>query len=345
MSRVHRFAALAAAGALLAACDAPDEPAPEPNEIVTQTPRIEATAIEGYSGFAGDVTAIALLPNAQPPLGRAVAALNAGGFVVIDLAFGEVTPVEGPRVGALAAAPGFQLRGSPAPLLLAAGGELAHPQAWVFLADENALVEIPSDPIAPDATVRGLCVSRETPAYLDVVVLTDASAQTWRVSDRGGETLAAEMTSETPLSRPADRCAVIDGALATVADNGMTRLVDDRAWGFSDGADVVAAPPATDAITPGSWGLVARPDAGRLSAISPSGDEVEVGLEAGLNTPVVREPGVLAASTANFGASFNTGVLMVAYQDRVNVLALDTLVDAAAGALNPRAADATSEPG
>jgi len=323
----------------LAACDTQQEIVAEPTEIVSGTPSVEATAIEGYEDLGGDVTDLLLIPNAQPFLGRGLVSLATGGFVAIDFAFGEHQAIEGPRVGFMTAAPDFQIRGEALPLVIGAGGELTHPRAWLYLVDDALMVEVPMDPISPDAPVLGLCAERTTAAYIDLVVLTPDAAQTWRISDNGGEQLTAEMTHEEPLTRTTLQCAVVNHELAAVAASGATRVLGSSAWGFSDGVDVASAPSED-----GDWALVARPSEQMVSAVSPEGEEVEIQLVAGLNTPSIAAPYAITASAANFGASFNAGLLMVADGDRVNVIALDTLLNAADDALSGSSDAPTTAP-
>jgi hypothetical protein len=283
--------------------------------------------VEGYPALGGNVVDLALVPNTQPFLGRGIAALDSGGFAIIDFALGETSRLEGPRVGFLAAAPDFQLRGSPAPLVIGAGGALAAPQAWVFLAEEGELVEMPMDPIAPEGPVRALCAERATEALIDLLVFTDSALERWRVSDRGQERLAAERLDSTPIERPIVACAGVGGEVVGVSETGVTRALGQARWGFSDGSDV-----ASIERSDGGWAIVARPPA--VSLIAPLSDEVAVIFEEGLNAPTMPAPGQVAASAANFGGSFGEGILILAQDDRVNAFELNSLITSAKDALN-----------
>lgn len=319
-------AALALAGALLSACGEATRES-EQTTAVSATPRITTRVVESYDGVAGRALDMELMPNPLPSLSRGLVAVESGGLDVIDLSLGEVAHVSSPRIGALAAAPDFQLRGQSAPLLIGAGGELATPRAWVFLASENELVEVPLDPIDVGDAVLGMCAERATPALLDLVILTDGAMSRWRVRDVGGDALAAELRETVETSRPLAACAGHDGGLVSVATNGATRKSDSEAWGFSDGSDVAAAQ-----TNDGWWAIVARPSENAASLVTPLGEEVEVAFEEGLNAAAAT-PRLVAASAANVGGPFSSGVLLVADDHVVTAVELGGMLDAAKQAL------------
>jgi hypothetical protein len=316
------------AASSVAACGEQPEETEAANDAIRSAPEIEARAVDGYTELGGRVVDLALIPNDQPFLGRGIAALEGGGFSVIDFAQGETQRIDGPRVGFLAAAPDFQLRGAAAPLVVAAGGALATPQAWVFLAVDGALVEMPIDPIAPEGVFRAMCAERATEALIDLVVFTDASIERWRVSDRGGDRLAAERMETSPTNQAIVACADVNGEIVGVAQSGTTRPLDGARWGFSDGSDV-APIQASD----GWWAIVARPEEPGASLVGPLRQEVAVVFSEGINTPSIPAPTQLVASSANFGGSFSSGVLAIAQDDRVSAVELGGLMTAAKEAL------------
>jgi hypothetical protein len=330
MQRRFAFVAPLLLGVALAACDEmfPEDDGEQAAAEIRSAPEVEARATDGYSALGGRVVDVALIPHAQPFLGRGLAALDGGGFAVIDFAVGESQRIEGPRVGFLAAAPDFQLRGSSAPLVIAAGGALTTPQAWVFLAVDGTLVDMPMDPIATDGPVRAMCAERATAALIDLIVFTDRALERWRVSDRGGDRLAAERVETTPADQTIVACADVNGEVVGVAQGGVTRPLGEARWGFSDGADVAAIEEST-----GWWAIVARPEDGGASLVAPLRQEVVVAFSAGLNTPSTPAPSQLAASPANFGGSFSSGLLVAAQDDRIVAIELGGLMSAAKTAL------------
>jgi len=329
MQRQLAFLAVAVmSGLWVAACDEapPEEQAAA--SAIRSAPEIEARAVDGFEALGGRILDLALIPNEQPFMSRGIAALDTGGFAVIDFAQVETQRVEGPRVGFLAAAPEFQLRGNLAPLVVAAGGALTSPQAWVFLAVDGALIDLPMDPIAPDGTLRAMCMERATEALIDLVVFTDSALERWQVSDRGGDRLAAERVETTPTSQSMVGCAVVNGVVVGVDASGATRPVGEPRWGFSDGADV-AAIESSD----GWWAIVARPAEPGASLIAPLREEVAVVFREGMNTPNTPAPTQLVASPANFGGSFSSGLLVAAQDDRVIAIELGGLMSDAKTAL------------
>jgi hypothetical protein len=324
MSRVFTIAAVAA---LLAACG-PDMTPGEEEVVAPRTPRIEARAADTYGDLGGRVVDLVLIPNEQPFLGRALAALDGGGYAVIDFAEGAVGRIDAPSTQFLIAAPGFQLRGSPAPLVIAAGGALASPQASVFLPLDGELIPMPMDPVAPDGPIRAMCAERVTEALVDLVIFTDTAMELWRVRDRGGDQLTAERVETTPITDATVSCTALNGEVVAVSDDGRTRVIGQTRWGLQDGVDVAGLERAD-----GWWTIVARPDAAGASLIDPYAAEIEVAFAAGLNTPATTTPAQLTASAANFGGSFGDGLVAVSQGDRVNVVELGGLISEAKRAL------------
>lgn len=321
-----RFISILALTLALAACGPQDDQAEV--EIAPRIPSIETRAVDGFEAVGGQVVDFALLPNRLPFLGRGIAALDGGGFALMDFAEGLASPLDGPRVGYLAAAPDFQLRGAAAPLLIAAGGELRAPQAWVFLAEEGQLIDMPLSPIATQAPIRAMCAERSTEALIDLIIFTEAGLERWRVSDRGGETLAAEMTSSEPVSQEIVACATVNGELVGVTAAGVTRVLGGNAWGYADGADVTSVE-----TSEGWWTIVARPEQQGASLIGPLGEEVDVDFIEGLNTPSTPAPTRILASPENFGGAYSGGVLLLAQEDTVTVVDVTTVIVSARSAL------------
>jgi hypothetical protein len=319
-------------GLLLAACDRGGSGDRAAAPAPTRAPVITVAAEASYAGLGGEVVDLALIPNAQPSLSRGIAALDSGGFAVIDFAQGETLTLDGPRVDFIAAAPDFELQGSPSPLLVAAGGALKALQAWSFRADEGALVDVPVDPIATDDPVRALCAERAHRTRVDLLVFTDASLERWRLSDRGEDRLAAKRVNTAPTEQRIVACAGLAGEVVGVTDGGDTRVLgapQTEAWWLRDGSDVAGL-----VRSEGDWAIVARPSEAGVAIITPNAEEVEVRLVEGAGQPSALAPTLLAASPADFGGQFREGVLIVAQDDQVAAFGLGGLIASAKEAID-----------
>ena len=337
--KIMHLAAAAGCAAFLAACEEGPDFSQEDVSGPPATPRVSARVIENYDGLSGRVLDLALMPSATPYFSRAFVAVDTGGFDVIDFAEGGVTHIDAPEVGALATAPDFQLRGSSAPLLIGAMGELAAPRAWVFLAEDGVLVDIPMEPIETEGVIRGVCADRATPALLDLLVITDPAIERWRISDQGGDLLSAVRVDTIPAGRAFDLCASHDGAIVGVSGGGA-RIVGGGGWGFSDGSDVASVTRAD-----GAWAIVTRPSERGATLVGPLDEEVDLSFDAALNTPGMTAPQLVTASAANFGGPFSDGLAVVAESDRVYVVELGGVIADAKAALmrpSPDAAARTS---
>ena len=316
---------------LLAACGpAVEESEPEPAAF-RAPPSVEARAVLGFEDVGGDIVDIVLLPNAVPFLGRSIVAVDGGGLMSFDLASGASTPLDAPAVGSLAAAPEFFLRGSAAPLIFASGGELDEVRAWVYLAEEEALIDLPMEPIVPDGEIRALCDGRVTDAVADLVIATDQAIETWQVRDRGGDALSVERVSSVDTGEALTACDSYGGSVIGVWESSRSYEVGptDPLWGVEGVTDA-------SVVTRGDakWVMLARPDARAGRLITPYNEAVQVEFVDGLNTPSTPAPARVASSATNFGGPFSQGVLAVAQDDRINFIELGGLLDRALAAVS-----------
>ena len=325
----------AAAGALaLAACGdiEPDEDqaaAPAAlNDADTET-----ALVTNVFEPAGAVDALAFMPVDDAPwTGLIAASLSDGGFDIYDIDGDRVIQASGPRMSAIAAAPGFELRGESLPLLLGLDEDGAL-RGFVMVRAEETLIELPLDS-GDVGQAAGLCRYREGIGYLDVTVLSaDESAQIWRITDQGREALALERREDIPLPFSASACAEADGDIVFTAPGaGLARIARN--------GDVVARVDAQDvaALTYAELSgrgvvLASLPGDGLLGVYDADTLETMNGLEleSGLNAPGVETPGALAISQRSYGGmGFSTGVVAI-YDDadsRIKLIARDVLSQA-----------------
>ncbi|MGD2132457.1 MAG: hypothetical protein PVI23_06650 [Maricaulaceae bacterium] len=317
------------AAAALAACDlGGDEQDVAPP--VRVEPSIEARAVTGYADLSGDVVDIVLLPNQTPFLGRAIAALDTGGFVSFDLASSVSTTLDGPVAGALAAAPDFSLRGSAAPLLFATGGEIEGVRAWVYLVDEETLIDIPLDPIEIDGDILAFCEGRVTEAVADLIIATENAVETWQVRDSGGERLAVSRAASIETDEPMAACDSLGSSIVGVRQTGRAYEIGpaDPLWGAERVIDAAVVPRADS-----EWVFLARPETGAGALITPFNDRVRVDFVEGFNTASTPAPDVLAGASENFGGPFSAGVLAAAQGNNINFMELGGLLDGALAAV------------
>ncbi len=342
------LAGAAAACALLAACGASEDADTPTEDAADAAPAlITLGASDYFPNLGGDVRALTFLPNPIPWRGRVLAALateGGGALAVANVASGEVGLAPFPRAGAILAAPAFELRGTPAPLLLAAGGALETVTVSLYLEqqpDLAALVDgeaaapdqpsvatvrlapVPTEPIAPDLDIERICPLRVTNALVEFLVVDPEYAEVWRLRDIGGDALGAEKVRDAPESAGAAACAPRSGGRAVTLDS-------EGRLGDSATLRSLAVAPLNDGFG-GEAVLGARGSAGaELVALDPDSADVLAlaRVEAQLNTVAIAAPDVIAASPGNYGGSYNQGVLVVAEGPALSVIALDTVVDA-----------------
>lgn len=325
----------AAAGALaLAACGdmGPDEDSAAAPDALNGA-ATERALVTNVFEPAGAVDALAFLPVEDAPwTGLIVASMSEGGFDIYDIDGDRVIQASGPRMGAIAAAPGFELRGESLPLLLGLDEDGAL-RGFVLVRTEEDLVELPLDS-GEVGQIAGLCRYREGIGYLDVALLdTQSGARIWRITDQGRDSLAMERREDIALPFSASACAEADGDIVfTAPGEGFTRVnrdgdvvarVDsqdaaDLTYAELSGRGVVLASMAED-------GLLGVYDADTLETMN------GLELESGLNAPAVETPGALAVSQRSYGGmGFSTGVVAI-YDDadsRIKLIAREVLSQA-----------------
>ena len=324
------FALLAACGDLGGDGGGPDFDITAPRDKPVK--QVEIRAVESLE-LPSTITDITLMPNAAPWNARALAALEGGGLMAIDLAFVETKLFEMPEAASLAAAETFQLRGQAAPLLFAAGGEHEAPKAYVFLAEDGgALLEAPMEPITPSFDVDAVCVLRQSPGAIDLALAGFRELEIWRVRDDGGDVLSVEKRDGTSISPAARVCAEnaadsgidSEGGAVTLAPGARPQLVNDL------GGALVADAATLDVNGP-LIRLAALAERGRLALVEGETDAaaIEFTIAGGLNTSGASAPGHVVGSSRNFGGTFGDGVVLVAQGEQISLLALETVLDLA----------------
>lgn len=304
-----------AACAALAACGEETTPAPGDAVIDAMRPAARASAIaltEAYSGFGAPIQDVALLANPDAPwLGRGVVLLADGTAALIDLTEGVFVVHAMNEASTVHAAAAFQLRGSPAPLVITAGGE-ARLSAYIYDGPGASLLPAPLDLNAlGDAEVLGACVIQADEARLDLALVSTDTVTPIRIRDAGADALSVE--------------ALID---ETAMDDTCPARLRGEATGASD-VDFAQ----TDGV---SLRVEAREDASVMRVGSGAAlPDVDVTIDDGINAqaPALQR---VAVHGSNFGGSYNAGVVLVADQETVGVIALDDVVS------NARAAPASA---
>lgn len=355
-TRPRTYFLAAGVTALLAGCG-PSEDAGAPVETAPEEARpiLNLGAADYYPAIGGEVRALAALPQPTPWRSRILAALatpGGGALAALDLAAGDVALLPFPRVGALVTAPEFELRGSPAPLILAAGGALEGVRVSLYIdAQPNldsvlgvdgtdapaagggaTLAPVPTEPIAPDLDIQRICALRATNALVEFIVVDPDYAEVWRLRDVGGDALAAEKVRDAAEAAGSTACAPRSGGRAVTLDaegrlgESGPALLSLAVAPLNDGFGGEAVLGARTGVGSGASGearlVAADPDTGDVLALAR--------VQAQLNTETVIAPSVLAASEANFGGSYGQGVVVVAEGATVSVVGLDTVIEALA---------------
>ena len=194
----------------------------------------------------------------------------------------------------------------------------------LFLQPLQSLVDVPVAPMDTEGVVRGLCLERANEMFVHLIVLTDQSTERWRIIDKGGDALALERTELFEDADGLASCAPRGREIIGVEPGGVTRPIIDPAWGFSNGSDVAGLENID-----GLWTIVTRPDEPAASLVGPNTKDVALTFVDGLNAPAIASPALVAASDANYGGSYSSGVLLIAKDDAVNVVELGGALSAA----------------
>lgn len=304
-----------------------DGDAAEPRDLAR-----EVSVTEAFTGVDGGADSLVFLPDDDAPsAGLLVTATREGGLDVFN-SDGELRARHaGGRLSGLAAAPGFQLRGSDLPLVFGSVPEADRIFGYAIVsADDIQVLDLPLAEIATDRGVAGLCLSREGVGYVDLVILnTGASAEIWRVRDAGDDLLSVEAIEAFDLPAPARRCVSFDGDLFVASPAaGIARLDADRTVQAQLG--IAAAYLAVGEFNGSRLVLTTDGTSGDMSAyyasdFSPFGTITVV---QGLSTPGVARPEALAVTDQSYGfTAYSSGMLAVYDGDdsRVKVVSREAL--------------------
>ena len=291
-----------------------------------------------FTGVEGGAAAVDFLPDSDAPsLGFVVSAPREGGLDVFNLDGELLTRHAGARLSGIATAPGFQLRGEPLPLIFGASSDSSSVLGYAVVRDGAQIFDLPLQPTEAADGVAGLCLLREGPGFVELVVLgTGASAEIWRVRDAGEDVLSIEQQRSFDLPAPARACTSFDGDIYTASPaGGVSRIgpdgtvlaetstpVTSLTVGEFSGARVLLA-------TNGSSDMIESFDARTLNARGP------IDIVDGLSTPGIERPGVIAVSPANFGyTAYARGMLAVYDNDdqRLKVVSNDAFARAVVSA-------------
>lgn len=304
----------------LAACGEPENDAAETNappdrgqEQAQEERNVTVTgATQAVAGGAAAVTAIPQQVNSYD--GLILAAPNDGGLALYNVDGGLVSEMSGPRYGAVAAAPAFQLRGSRLPLIAALDLQTGGLDFYGVGGSESQIIEAPTAPIELGVEARGLCEGEPTSSQLDIFVLgAEGGGERWRLRDTGGDTLSAEKTGDIQAPFPARYCAYSadSGALFVASPAGqIARIGADGAVG-QERELVVSG--LSFGIVAGSPRLIATTD-NEVLLLNPETLETVENLEfgPGLSIPGLEGPGAVFFSDDEYGGAYPEGVIIVA---------------------------------
>ena len=249
-----------------------------------------------------------------PSLGFVISAPRDGGLDLFNLDGELQRRHAGARLTGLASAPGFQLRGEDLPLVFGASPENDAVMGYAIVRDGAQVLDLPL--AAPDTGggVAGLCLLREEPGFVELVVLeTGAEAEIWRVRDSGGDALSVEQMRSFPLPAPARRCAVFDGEIYTASPaGGITRFGPDGTIlaenTFPAGSLTVGEFSGTRLLlaTDGNGDTIRSFDARTLT------EREQITVVDGLSTPGIGQPGAITVSPADYGfTAYSNGMLAI----------------------------------
>lgn len=274
--------------------------------------------------IGSDVTAVAaLLDRDVPGQSKILAARDGGGVAVIDPIFGEFTVYDTREFSSMAVAPDFSLRTIEAPLIVGIGPGMDAPAAYLFLPEQGGFLPVPTQDIAPAMGAELVCVVSANAAALDVLVVGRYSAEEWRITDLGADLLTAEKRGDRDDARGQTTCGNVSTPGGYRLTAGAQLRPDNRT------ISEVAALPSGDGLGFENSAFVAFEDGGFAIADVTDGmvtDEVVIG--AGVNVAAVTQSTALLLEPGNFGGSFSGGVVVLAHDEMVSVLALDQMLAA-----------------
>ncbi|WP_300527409.1 hypothetical protein [Maricaulis sp.] len=193
----------------LAACGNSAEE-PELAEAEDDTRR-EVYVTAAFESTNDSARALAFVPSTMAPsLGMIVSATRDGGLEIFDADGALRTAHAGAQLTALAAAPGFQLRGESLPLVFGSAADGSGLLGYAITPDFEVF-DLPLGSVATEGDIRGVCLFGEGIGYVDLVVLESGNAAVIaRVQDRGEQQLSVEAIERFDLPSPARSCTVLD---------------------------------------------------------------------------------------------------------------------------------------
>ena len=261
--------------------------------------------------------------------GLIATAASEGGIDLFNVDGESVFRMTGPRLWGLAAAPDFQLRGEPLPLLFGADRNTNLVRAYALLRNEPELIEAPIAPIGPEGEIASVCALGQGIGYFDLMVLSrGTTVEIWRISDDGGDVIGADRRARFELPSPVRTCAAGNesiyasgpaGAVYRLAEDGsILEQVSGSAVSLAAG-EFLGRPVLI--VSDGSSGTLEIRDGRSLDLI---GNAI---IRNGFSIPGVDRPGAIAVSEASFGgASYQSGLVAITDEDdgRVRLIARET---------------------
>ncbi|PHS26059.1 MAG: hypothetical protein COA84_06630 [Robiginitomaculum sp.] len=293
-------------------------------------PKVDVSTSASLGPFDGHINAITFAPVATVPWeGRLVIAARDGGLKVIDIEGEEDSQWQGGTMTALAASPGFNLRGLNTSLVLALkdDGTLAS-----FIVDDarGQLIEAPVSGLPAD-NITALCAvdtEAEDPFFL--IGRGDKSLAVWKISDTGAAALTAEAIKKGTLAIAISDCTAWGkNAVATGQKGGLFSLSINDSIRMLQGVE--SAPGKVTAMIRDDKSiiLISDPAAGNMRAYDENLFPLyTLSTPKALSTPGAANPGALAVSSRSFGgAGFSAGLMAVADDstNRIALVVLDTV--------------------
>ena len=226
-----RFAALAFAALVLAACERGSEtetPAPAP---ATPVPTVEVTVSDQLPGLTSPATGIAFWEHPNLPFSSLMIVANQDGLTTYNIEDGnEVSSV--PGVNAIGAAVSYLGRGPQAAGIVASfdGAENAFRFYGVMNASRS-LLPIDGGP-AIRGNVRGFCFGRANDGTAPTLFVVQKGELLIFNYESDGSSLALSGEAAIPTPDDIKTCAVdIDGVVLTLSDSGKVyRIAGDNSF-------------------------------------------------------------------------------------------------------------------
>jgi hypothetical protein len=287
-------------------------------------PGKEVFASASLGPFDAHINAITFVPVANVPWeGRLVIASGEGGLSVVDVEGQQDSTWQGSTFSALAASPGFDLRGLKVSLVLALKSD-GSMQSFIVDDARGQLIELPVAGL-PTSGITAICaIENDDKTASFLIGQDDKSLAVWSLGDSGEAQLGATKAKSGTLAIAINNCAASGtGAIATGNKGGLFRLALNDKISMLQGVE--SAPGKVASLGDGDANLVliSDPAAGNLNVYDANFLPLYT-LKApkALSTPGAANPGALAVSMHSFGgAGFSAGLLAVA-DDSTNRIAL-----------------------